>query len=82
MKWRKKPVVIDAEQWTGENFLSLQDSFFPLGVAILREDGLYIRTLEGDMKALPGDYIIRGVQNEYYPCREDIFYATYEKHYE
>lgn len=76
-KWRKKPVIIEAWQWTGSNFTSLQN-VLPLGIYVLREDGLYIRTLEGDMKSLPGDWIIRGVQGEYYSCREDIFYSTYE----
>lgn len=41
-------------------------------------EALTIRTLEGDMRALPGDVIIRGVQGEFYPCKPDIFYATYE----
>ncbi len=79
MKWRKKPVTIDAEQWTGDNFVSLQGNFLPLGIAYLKDDALYIKTLEGDMKALVGDWIIRGVSGEYYPCREDIFYQTYER---
>lgn len=39
---------------------------------------LLIRTLEGDMRARPGDYVIRGVQGEFYPCKPDIFEATYE----
>lgn len=40
--------------------------------------GITIRTLEGDMTASPGDWIIRGVQGEFYPCKPDIFEATYE----
>ena len=40
---------------------------------------LMIRTLEGDMRAIPGDWIIRGVQGEFYPCKPDIFEATYEE---
>lgn len=49
------------------------------GVTIDPADGLMvIRTLEGDMKVSLGDYIIRGVQGEFYPCKPDIFAATYE----
>lgn len=49
------------------------------GITIDPADGLMaIRTLEGDMKVSPGDYVIRGVQGEFYPCKPDIFEATYE----
>ena len=49
------------------------------GVTIDPADGMIvIRTLEGDMKAMPGDYVIKGVQGEFYPCRGDIFRATYD----
>ncbi len=57
MKYRKKPVVIDAVQVDTEHS---------------------IETLEGTMKASPGDWIITGVQGERYPCKPDIFEATYE----
>ena len=57
MKFRKKPVVIDAYQTDQE---------------------LIIHTLEGDMKASPGDWIITGVNGEQYPCKPDIFEKTYE----
>lgn len=43
-----------------------------------RPEGITIRTMEGDMLARPGDYVIRGVAGEFYPCRSDIFEATYE----
>lgn len=46
---------------------------------LVRERGLEIETLEGTMKASIGDYIIKGVQGEFYPCKPDIFHATYEK---
>jgi hypothetical protein len=50
------------------------------GVTIDPADGLIvIRTLEGDMKVSPGDYVIRGVQGEFYPCKPDIFQATYDE---
>ncbi|MFD4830124.1 hypothetical protein ACFWPV_09755 [Streptomyces uncialis] len=49
-----------------------------IGVSMDPADGcLVIRTLEGDMKVSPGDYVIRGVQGEFYPCKPDIFAATY-----
>ncbi len=81
MKFRKKPVVIDAFHWDGQTFEmanllnGAQVSFNSL------EDGgpyLYIHTLEGIMRASPGDWVIRGVKGEYYPCKPDIFEATYE----
>ena len=51
----------------------------PTGLSIDPSDGrMVIRTLEGDMKVTPGDWIIRGVQGEFYPCKPDIFAATYE----
>ena len=68
MKYRKKPVVIDAVLWTGENYDEVSDLVLkscPLGTErTLRRAGLYleIETLEGTMKANPGDYIIKGVQ--------------------
>ena len=75
-KYRKKPVVIEAWQNSDENE-------FPVWLAnvdVGREPGgvILINTLEGVMKAMPGDYIIKGVQGEVYPCKPDIFEATYE----
>lgn len=74
--YRKKPVTIQAVQAIPENAAELMvwcpDAF-------LDEDlELYIGTLEGDMHVTPGDYVIRGVQGEFYPCKPDIFEATYE----
>jgi hypothetical protein len=79
MKYRKKPVVIDAER------------FYPLdwvyghkvrGVDRMEMDGHQpygvVKTLEGEMRAEHGDWIIRGVAGEFYPCKPDIFEATYE----
>ena len=79
MKYRKKPVVIDAVQWNGSN---LQD-VASLGGAREYEqdflgDDLVIKTLEGDMTANKGDWIIKGVKGELYPCKPDIFALTYE----
>jgi len=82
MKFRKKPVIIDALQFTGA-----EDDWFRIGefcgqcAQIAKEYGksiLLISTLEGTMKADEGDWIIRGVKGEFYPCKPDIFEATYE----
>ena len=78
MKFRKKPVVIEAVQWTGKN---LDEMHGFLNAHTLRYDGnfsLSIKTLEGTMMASPGDWIIRGVKGEFYPCKPDIFEASYE----
>ena len=80
MKFRKKPVVIDAECWDGNNHeaivrLSATSPSLPIPIG----DGrLMCHTLEGVMMANPGDWIIRGVKAELYPCKPDIFEATYE----
>lgn len=79
MKYRKKPVVIEAVQWTGKN----QTEIFAftkageIGEDFMSSD-IEIVTLEGTMKASPGDWIIKGVKGEFYPCKPDIFEATYE----
>lgn len=80
MRFRKKPVEIEATQLTRENVGELAFyvggevifSFDPVGVQLL------IPTLEGTMTAREGDWIITGVQGEKYPCKPDIFEATYE----
>jgi hypothetical protein len=79
MKYRKKPVVVDALQWNGDNteeVLRFCDSFgtYETNPAILS-----IKTLEGVMTASRGDYIIKGVNGEFYPCKPDIFNKTYEE---
>jgi hypothetical protein len=77
MKFRKKLVVVEATQFTGDNgdaiaaFMGCQHPFIENG-------GLMIGTLEGVHRANPGDWIIKGVKGEFYPCKPDIFAATYE----
>jgi hypothetical protein len=77
-KYRKKPVVVEA-----------MGPLSPANVATIGEwcradlwdanaQFLVIKTLEGDMRAVEGDYIVRGVKGEFYPCKPDIFEATYE----
>jgi hypothetical protein len=76
MKYRKKPVEIDAIQWTGDNKLEIFDF---CNMSYITNQELRIQTLEGSMTASIGDYIIKGVMGEFYPCKPDIFEMTYEK---
>jgi len=84
MKYRKKPVVVEAWQWTGGTAKDALDFCSDNGLPDWRVDtlkgktGLIIPTLEGDRVASCGDYIIKGVHGEYYPCKPDIFEKTYE----
>lgn len=82
MKYRKKPVVIDAVEWTGANHLITETFMAGSGAYIdysERKLGVIkIPTLEGTMDGTVGDYIIKGVQGEFYPCKPDIFNQTYE----
>lgn len=77
MKFVKKPIPIDAVQWTGYNFDEISNFMGDNNPVIDRSNNLFIHTLEGEMKAVPGSWIIRGPKGEYYPCREDIFEETY-----
>lgn len=81
-KYRKKPVIIEAVVWNGENKdeiiefcgegnVEFADMFFLTK--------LFILTLEGKMEAALGDYIIKGVNGEFYPCKASIFKKTYEE---
>jgi hypothetical protein len=77
--YRKKPVVIQAVQWTGENnteILHFCSSCYITSSG--KSKDLVVSTLEGDMSASVGDFIIKGVKGEFYPCKEDIFDMTYE----
>jgi hypothetical protein len=77
--YRKKPVVIQAVQWTGENNVEILQFCSTCYITSSgKTKDLVITTLEGDMSASTGDYIIKGVKGEFYPCREDIFDLTYE----
>jgi hypothetical protein len=82
-KYRKKPVVIEAIQWDGTNYQEVCDFVrerlvFEYTSSPPSERVLVIETLEGTMRAQAGDFIIRGVNGEYYPCKPDIFEKTYE----
>jgi hypothetical protein len=76
-RYRKKPIVIEAMQLTGEDW-TWRTILNWVPEAFERQDGIIIPTLEGDHLAQPGDWIIRGVAGEFYPCKPDIFEATYE----
>ena len=84
-KYRKKPVVIEAVQYKGNGNMNggvpdwIWDAFKARTLrADQGADPLIIHTLEGDMVVSPDDFIIKGIQGELYPCKPDIFEATYE----
>ena len=75
-KYRKLPVVIEAIEWNGEN----RDEIISFcGECVFDGNDLIIHTLEGNHRGLVGDYIIKGIKNEFYPCKPDIFLKTYEE---
>jgi hypothetical protein len=77
--YRKKPVVIEAVQWDGKNQFEIMNfckSCYFTSYGTVKD--LFIDTLEGDMQATVGDYIIKGVEGEFYPCKPKIFELTYE----
>lgn len=80
-KYRKKPVVIEAIKLTVDN---IQDAMIWCGETALyaelhkKSKSLYIHTLEGAMQANIGDWVIKGIKGEFYPCKNDIFEMTYE----
>jgi len=87
-RWRKKPIEIDAMRFNGTmasasailDWANNDDETFIMLEARNGDPdfGLLIPTLEGDMNISPGDWVIQGVQGEFYPCKPDIFHATYE----
>jgi len=85
-QFRKKPVVIEAVQWDGTTEQAIEIDTWMHGCATVMTDAkrpdyceLTIETLEGVMRVDPGDYVIRGIQGEFYPCKPDIFAETYEE---
>jgi len=91
-KYTKKPVTIEAIQWT-KGTMDEVLTWMPSNRVVIRVLGMeenpyeslkwtyeyFIQTLEGDMKISEGDYIIKGVKGEFYPCKPDIFEMTYDK---
>lgn len=84
MRYRKKPVVIEAVQHFAD--MGGRTAVIPVwlieacvgGIVVTNGTDTFIKTLEGEMKVNDGDWIIRGVKGELYPCKPDIFEATYE----
>jgi hypothetical protein len=77
-RFRKKPVVIEAIRYDGRNATEIMVWAGDAQIAERYIGGLSIWTLEGTMEADVGDWIIRGVKGEFYPCKPDVFEATYE----
>lgn len=77
--YRKKPVLIEAVQWTGDMapIIALVGHDLPTYGPMGQSGSLRVHTLEGDHECRLGDWLIRGIQNELYPCKPDIFVATY-----
>jgi hypothetical protein len=81
--YRKKPVVIEAIQFTGANTVEIAGLLgWDYSGGSEYSDSVVIETLEGDMTANVGDWVIRGVAGEGYPCKDDVFRLTYERVYE
>lgn len=80
-KYRKKPIVIEAIQWTGrfiDVWTELEKWGVPTSPGEMATNTFFINTLGGKMKVIEGDWIIKGVNGEFYPCKPDIFEKTYE----
>lgn len=80
-RYTKKPVTVEAVQWTGDNRKDIWDFCTLAYFNTDFETGdlhLMIQTLEGTMEASVGDYIIKGIKGEFYPCKPDIFLLTYD----
>ena len=73
--YRKKPVIVEAIQWNGRNEMEIAN--FIGGNLEMDDNGLLIHTLEGTMTASVGDYVIKGVNGEFYPCKPGIFEKTH-----
>ena len=82
MKYRKRPVIIEAVQWEGSK--ASFDSIIDMGLkkwkpGEMGSKSFIIETLEGDHLCKDGDFVIKGVKGEFYPCKPDIFEMTYEE---
>lgn len=79
-KYRKKPVEVEAMQYQREaNIHEILDFANEALIYDTVSNEFFIKTLEGDMRIVKGDYVIKGVAGEFYPCKPDIFEKTYEK---
>jgi len=81
-KYRKKPLVIEAVRWTGNNWGEIRlwmNSVSVNSILNIALNEVWINTLEGTMIGEVGDYIIKGITGEFYPCKPDIFEASYDE---
>ena len=78
MKYRRKPVEIEAIRWTGDNLIEVL-AFCPKAHYEHMSQMLVIKTLQGKMYVDEGDYIIKDLEAEFYPCRPSVFRAMYEE---
>lgn len=90
MKYKKKPIVVEAVQWNGLNLEEIKDFVGDSLIYNINDAAwkvgkdaptvhIKIKTLEGTMIAKAGDYIIRGVNGEIYPCKAEVFWRSYEE---
>lgn len=78
--YRKKPISVEARQFTGDNFPELQDwSADHVELSDYRDDAICVHTPESPVWGEMGDYVIKGTRGEFYPCQKDIFEETYEE---
>lgn len=80
MKARKKPVEVEAVLWDGTNLTEIKNFVGKklIDLTLSNKTTIMIDTLEGLMKVSTGDFIIKGVEDEFYPCKPDIFHKTYD----
>lgn len=77
-KYRKLPIEIEAFRWTGKNLLEAI-KFIDVEFSTDDDGNLYLPTLEGEMCCSKGDWVIKGIEGEFYPCKHPIFISTYER---
>ena len=78
-KYRKRPIEVEAIRWMGYESIDAMCEFMGIKYLTWMRGELVVKTLEGTMLASPGDWIIKGVKGEFYPCKPDIFEMTYER---
>lgn len=76
-RYKTKPCVIEAIQYNGSNVEEIRN-FIGESFEVKTIEGIYVRTIEGIMKASVGDYIIKGLRGEFYPCKQKVFKRKYE----
>ena len=78
-KFVKKPIIIEAVRWDGRSIDPMMEFLTSADIGFTPQTGkIMITTLEGTLTAQPGDWIIKGVKGEFYPCKDDIFQASYD----